>query len=417
MVGFALIAEDGAARRGRLATPHGEVETPAFMPVGTAATVKALEPRDLEALGARLLLANTYHLYLRPGHERVRRLGGLHRFMGWRGALLTDSGGFQVYSLGAARRDLEAAEDGEPGEVVAPAGRESPGLVSVSDEGVVFKSHLDGSRHAFTPERAVEVQEALGADVIMAFDECPPALADRRHHEEALARTQRWLERCRAAWLEAEARKAEGTGAREPASGAGAPAPASLFGIAQGGLFPDLRRRAVEEAAALDLPGYALGGYAVGEEPRAMWEGVARDAPLLPRLKPRYLMGVGMPEDLLEGVAAGVDLFDCVLPTRCARNGLLFTGSGRLVIRNARYADDARPVEAGCPCYGCRTFSRAYLRHLFKSGEILGLRLNTLHNLQHYLSLMAGAREAIEQRRFQAFRRERLEGYRAARPT
>jgi queuine tRNA-ribosyltransferase len=411
VIGFALIAEDGAARRGRLGTPHGEVETPAFMPVGTAATVKTLEPRDLEALGVRLVLANTYHLYLRPGHERVRRLGGLHRFMGWKGALLTDSGGFQVYSLGEARRDVEAAEAGEPDEAAPPAGREAPGLVSVSDDGVVFKSHLDGSRHAFTPERAVEVQEALGADVIMAFDECPPALADRRYHEEALARTQRWLVRCRAAWLQIEARKAEG--ARAPGPAGGGPAPASLFGIAQGGLFPDLRRRAVEEGAALDLPGYALGGYAVGEEPEAMWEGVARDAPLLPRDKPRYLMGVGMPEDLLEGVAAGVDLFDCVLPTRCARNGLLFTARGRLVIRNARYAEDERPVEPGCPCYGCRTFSRAYLRHLFKSGEILGLRLNTLHNLQHYLSLMAGAREAIEQGRFAAFRRERLEAYRA----
>jgi queuine tRNA-ribosyltransferase len=404
------MAEDGAARRGCLETPHGEVETPAFMPVGTAATVKTLEPRDLQALGARMLLANTYHLYLRPGHERVRRLGGLHRFMGWRGALLTDSGGFQVYSLGQARREVEVAEAGEPDEAAPPAGREAPGLVSVSDDGVVFKSHLDGSRHAFTPERAVEVQEALGADVIMAFDECPPSLADRRYHEEALARTQRWLERCRAAWLEIEARKADGAGGPAPAGVA--PAPASLFGIAQGGLFPDLRRRAIEEAAALDLPGYALGGYAVGEEPEAMWEGVARDAPQLPREKPRYLMGVGMPEDLLAGVAAGVDLFDCVLPTRCARNGLLFTSRGRLVIRNARYADDQRPVDADCPCYGCRTFSRAYLRHLFKAGEILGLRLNTLHNLTHYLSLMAGAREAIERGRFAAFQRERLEGWR-----
>ena len=400
------MAEDGAARRGRLETPHGAVETPAFMPVGTAATVKTLEPRDLEALGARMLLANTYHLYLRPGHERVRRLGGLHRFMGWKGALLTDSGGFQVYSLGQARRELEA-EEGGPDQAAPPAGREAPGLVSVSDDGVVFRSHLDGSRHAFTPERAVEVQQTLGADVIMAFDECPPSLADRRYHEEALLRTQRWLLRCRAAWLETEARKVEGTAAGGPAT------PASLFGIAQGGLFADLRRRAVEEAAALDLPGYALGGYAVGEEPEAMWEGVARDAPLLPREKPRYLMGVGMPADLLQGVAAGVDLFDCVLPTRCARNGLLFTGRGRLAIRNARWADDERPVDADCPCYGCRTFSRAYLRHLFKAGEILGLRLNTLHNLTHYLSLMAGAREAIEQGRFQAFRLERLEAWRA----
>jgi len=387
VIGFRLLATAGAARRGRLETPHGAVETPAFMPVGTVATVKTLAPRDLEELSARVLLANTYHLFLRPGHERIARLGGLHRFMAWNGALLTDSGGFQVYSLAGA---------GEVGGEDAPAaggGREAPGLVSISEEGVSFQSHLDGSRHFLSPEKAIEVQEALGADVIMAFDECPPSRAERRYHEESLARTQRWLERCRRAW------RADG--------------PSSLFGIAQGGLFPDLRRRAVEEAAALDLPGYALGGYAVGEEPEEMWAGVARDAPLLPREKPRYLMGVGTPEDLLQGVAAGIDMFDCVLPTRCARNGLLFTSRGKLVIRNARYADDGRPADPACTCYACRTFSRAYLRHLFKAGEMLGLRLNTLHNLHHYLDLMAGARRAIEEGRFQAFRKERLEAYRA----
>jgi queuine tRNA-ribosyltransferase len=389
---FQVLAADGFARRGRLETPHGAVETPVFMPVGTAATVKTLSPRDLEELGARVLLANTYHLFLRPGHERIRLLGGLHRFMSWGGALLTDSGGFQVYSLG----------DGEEGE----GGRERPGLVEVSDDGVAFRSHLDGARHLFTPELAVEVQEALGPDILMAFDECPPARADRAHHERALARTQRWLERCRQAWLLAEARKGAQP-AGEPA------APSALFGIVQGGLFPDLRRRAVEEAAALDLPGYALGGYAVGEEPAEMWEGVARDAPLLPADRPRYLMGVGRPEDLLAAVAAGLDMFDCVLPTRCARNGLLFTSRGRLVIRNARYADDPRPADPACSCYACRNFSRAYLRHLAQSGEILGLRLNTLHNLHHYLGLMADAREAIAAGRFQAFRQSRLEGYRA----
>jgi queuine tRNA-ribosyltransferase len=384
MVGLQIVAADGAARRGLLSTPHGGVETPAFMPVGTAATVKTLSPRDLEELGARLVLANTYHLYLRPGHERIRRLGGLHRFMAWGGAILTDSGGFQVYSLGEGR-------GGEQGE--------GPGLVEASEEGVVFRSHLDGSRHPITPERAVEIQEALGADVIMAFDECPPSLADRAYHEASLARTQRWLVRCRDAWRAEEARKEGGS-------------PASLFGIAQGGLFPDLRRRAIEEAAALDLPGYALGGYAVGEEPGRMWEGVARDAPLLPREKPRYLMGVGTPEDLLQAIGSGVDLFDCVLPTRCARNGLLFTSRGKLVIRNAAFADDDRPADPECACYACRTFSRAYLRHLFKCGELLGLRLNTLHNLHHYLGLAAGAREAISAGRFEAFRAERLEGYR-----
>jgi queuine tRNA-ribosyltransferase len=377
VIGFEVLARDGAARRGRLTTARGVIDTPVFMPVGTAATVKTLEPRDLEALGARILLGNTYHLYLRPGHERIRRLGGLHRFMAWPAALLTDSGGFQVFSLG------ERADGRE---------RSGPGLVEIAEEGVTFRSHLDGSRHFLSPERAIEVQEALGADVIMAFDECPPSLADRAYHEVSLARTQRWLVRCRAAW------RREGT---------------SLFGIAQGGLFADLRARAIEEAAALDLPGYALGGYAVGEAPERMWEGVARDAPLLPAGKPRYLMGVGTPEDLLAGIAAGVDMFDCVLPTRTARNGLLFTSAGKLVIRNARHADEEAPPDAACGCYTCRTFSRAYLRHLFKSGEILGLRLNTLHNLHFYLSLMDAARQAVAEGRFESFRRERLAAWQA----
>ncbi len=397
MIRFEIVSADGASRRGRLATPRGLVETPAFMPVGTAATVKTLEPRDLEALGAKILLANTYHLFLRPGHERIRRLGGLHEFMAWPGAILTDSGGFQVFSLG--EREGEGRE------------RSGPGLVEIAEEGVTFRSHLDGSSHFLSPERAIEVQEALGADVIMAFDECPPSLADRAYHEVSLARTQRWLVRCRDAWRRIEEAKAGG-GAE--AAGAAGRAPCALFGIAQGGLFADLRARAIADAAELDLPGYALGGYAVGEEPAQMWEGVARDARLLPAGKPRYLMGVGTPEDLLAGISAGVDLFDCVLPTRTARNGLLFTSEGKMVIRNARWADDARPPDPACGCYACRTFSRAYLRHLFKAGEILGLRLNTLHNLHFYLSLMDGARRAIEAGRFLEFRKERLEAWRAA---
>jgi queuine tRNA-ribosyltransferase len=383
VIRFEVLARDGQARRGRLATPRGEIETPVFMPVGTAATVKTLEPRDLEALGARIVLANTYHLFLRPGHERIRRLGGLHRFMAWPGAILTDSGGFQVFSLG---------EHGE--------GRDGggPGLVEIAEEGVAFRSHLDGSRHFLSPERAIEVQEALGADVVMAFDECPPALADRAYHEASLSRTQRWLVRCRDTWRRMEEGK-DG-------------APAALFGIAQGGLFADLRARAIEDAASLDLPGYALGGYAVGESRERTWEGVARDAPLLPAAKPRYLMGVGTPADLLAGIAAGIDMFDCVLPTRTARNGLLFTSRGKLVVKNARHADDGGPADPACACYGCRTFSRAYLRHLFQAGEILGLRLNTLHNLHFYLSLMAEARRAIEEGRFEAFRREREQAWR-----
>jgi queuine tRNA-ribosyltransferase len=395
VVGFQLLAHDGAARRGRLETAHGTIETPVFMPVGTAAAVKTLEPRDLTALGAGILLANTYHLYLRPGHERIERLGGLHRFMSWNGALLTDSGGFQVFSLGTR------AAGGSEGEASRPPGQgDGPGLVRIAEEGVTFRSHLDGGRHFLSPEKAIEVEEALGADVIMAFDECPPSLAERSYHEHSLARTQRWLVRCRTAWRELEARRAANPGGRAH--------DCSLFGIAQGGLFPDLRQRAIEEAAALDLPGYALGGYAVGEEPARMWEGVARDAPLMPRDRPRYLMGVGTPEDLLQGIGAGIDMFDCVLPTRTARNGLLFTSRGKLTIRNARFADDEGPADPACSCYSCRTFSRAYLRHLFKAGEILALRANTLHNLHFYLGLMSEARAAIEAGRFDAFRRERL---------
>jgi queuine tRNA-ribosyltransferase len=376
VIRFQVLSADGTARHGRLETPRGALETPVFMPVGTQGTVKTLSPRDLEELGARLILGNTYHLYLRPGHERVRRLGGLHRFMSWGGAVLTDSGGFQVYSL---------------------QGGEGGSLVEIAEEGVTFRSHLDGSRHFFSPEASIRIQLDLGADVIMAFDECPPARSERSYHEQSLARTQRWLVRSRDAWTSTEPPHGE-----RPA----------LFGIAQGGLFPDLRRRAIEEAAALDLPGYALGGYAVGEEPEEMWEGVALHAPELPADRPRYLMGVGTPEDLLAGIAAGIDMFDCVLPTRCARNGLLFTTRGRVVIRNARYADDEGPVDPSCDCYTCRNFSRAYLRHLFKSGEILGLRLNTVHNLHHYLRLMEGARQAIDEGRLAAFRRERLEAYR-----
>jgi queuine tRNA-ribosyltransferase len=378
VIRFQLLAEDGAARRGCLETPRGTIETPVFMPVGTAGSVKTMSPRDLVELGVGMILGNTYHLYLRPGHERVRRLGGLHRFMSWGGSVLTDSGGFQVYSLQGATRD----------------GGDS--LVRIAEDGVTFRSHLDGSRHFLSPETSIRIQLDLGADVIMAFDECPPSKAERSYHEQSLARTQRWLRRCRDAWLSAEPPYGE-----RPA----------LFGIAQGGLFPDLRMRAIEEAAALDLPGYALGGYAVGEEPEEMWDGVARHAPELPREKPRYLMGVGTPEDLLAGIAAGVDMFDCVLPTRTARNGLLFTSRGRLNVKNARFADDEGPLDPGCTCYTCRTFSRAYLRHLFRAGEILALRLNTVHNLHHYLRLMDGAREAIQEGRFEPFRRARLEGY------
>jgi len=356
-----VLATDAAsrARQGRMHTPHGTVETPVFMPVGTQGTVKAVGQDDLQALGAELVLANTYHLMLRPGEELVHSLGGLHRFMAWPRALITDSGGFQVFSLAQRRK--------------------------ITEQGVEFRSHLDGSPHLLTPERSVAIQEALGADLIMAFDECPPSNAGRAAVEAALVRTTAWLHRCVAAWSRG---------------------PSTLFGIVQGGLDLELRRRHVEEVCAVDLPGYALGGYSVGESPEAMRASVAEVAPLLPADRPRYLMGVGTPVDLVHAVAAGVDMFDCVLPTRCARNGLLFTSRGKLVIRNAVYARDERPADEACGCYTCRTHSRAYLRHLFATGEALALRLNTLHNLHHYLDLMRRARLAIAEGRFAAFVRE-----------
>jgi queuine tRNA-ribosyltransferase len=361
LVRFELLHVDPhtGARRGRLHTPHGTVETPVFMPVGSAGSVKSLTPEDLQDLGAEIILGNTYHLLLRPGPAVVAELGGLHRFMAWDRALLTDSGGFQVFSLSEKRK--------------------------ISEEGARFQSHLDGAYHLLTPEQSIEIQELLGADIIMALDECPPALSDRAYFEASLARTTRWLHRCLKAW------------SRERSS---------LFGIVQGGLHSDLRRRHAEEICAVDLPGYALGGYSVGEAPEAMHESVSVSAPLLPRNKPRYLMGVGTPVDLVQAMAAGIDMFDCVLPTRCARNGLLFTSEGRVVIKNAQYAKDPRPLDEACGCYTCRTFSRAYLRHLFVARELTAMRLNTLHNLHHFLTLLAEARGAIEEERFGAYAAE-----------
>ena len=351
LVRFELLHQDArtGARRGRLHTRWGMVETPAFMPVGSAGSVKAVGPDDLQRCGAQIILANTYHLMLRPGSNVVAALGGLHRFMGWSGPILTDSGGFQIFSLAANR--------------------------TISDDGAHFRSHLDGSPHQLTPERAIEIQEELGADIIMALDECPPALRDRAQVEAACARTTRWLQRCTKRWTRRS----------------------SLFGIIQGGPYLDLRKRHIEEVCAVDLPGYALGGYSVGEDAQTMHEGVAYSAPLMPKERPRYLMGVGTPRDLATCIAAGVDLFDCVLPTRCARNGLLFTSAGKLAIKNAAYARDERPPDPHCGCYTCQHFSRAYLRHLFVSREILAMRLNTLHNLTFFLGLMAKARQAIEQ--------------------
>ena len=354
-VRFELLHVDATtgARRGRLSTPHGTIETPVFMPVGTAGSVKAVGPDDLVAMNAQVILGNTYHLMLRPGEELVGAMGGLHKFISWDRPILTDSGGFQVFSLSEKRK--------------------------ITEEGATFASHLDGKKHVLTPERSMEIQQTLGADIIMAFDECPPALSERSYLEASLDRTTRWLHRCAGAW------------SRERSS---------LFGIVQGGLHPDLRKRHVEEICAVDLPGYALGGYSVGEEPAAMHDGVAYSAQLLPKDKPRYLMGVGTPLDLLTCIGSGVDMFDCVLPTRCARNSLLFTSTGKLVIKNAQYQRDERPLDSNCGCYTCRNFSRAYLRHLFQAKEILAMRLNSIHNLHYFLTLMDGARKAIEQDRY-----------------
>jgi queuine tRNA-ribosyltransferase len=354
----------GAAgpRTGVLATPRGEIPTPAFMPVGTAATVKAASPEEVAAAGARIILANTYHLMLRPGTPAVHRLGGLHRFSGWSGPILTDSGGYQVFSLAARTR--------------------------VSEQGVTFRSHIDGSALELTPESSIAAQEDLGADIMMAFDECTGAPGDREAARQAMERSVRWARRSLAARR----------------------GPAALFGIVQGGVFGDLRRASVEQTCAGAFDGYAIGGVSVGEARPQVSEVVAETAPLLPADRPRYLMGMGTPHDLLEMVGHGVDMFDCVMPTRNARNGTLFVAGGRLNLRNAVHAADPRPVEADCPCPACRLHSRAYLRHLLLCGEIYGLRLNTLHNLTHYQRLMAGMREAIAAGRFPEF----AAAYRAA---
>jgi queuine tRNA-ribosyltransferase len=356
---FELVATDGAARRGRVTTAHGVVETPVFMPVGTRGTVKALGPDDLRAAGASLVLGNTYHLFAKPGHELIRDLGGLHRFMGWDGPILTDSGGFQVWSLAKVRK--------------------------ITEEGARFRSPDDGREHLLTPELAVEVQLALGADIIHPLDECLAYPATTDATERSLALTMRWARRS----LDAHRR---------------ARAACLMFGIVQGGTDEALRRRAVDETVALGFDGHAIGGMAVGEPKAMMYDLTELTAARLPRDRPRYLMGVGKPEDLVESVARGVDMFDCVLPTRNARNGQAFTVNGPLTLKQARFARDAAPLDAGCTCYTCRTFSRAYLRHLFMAGELLVFRLLSLHNVHFFVGLMAAMRDAIARRDFAGFR-------------
>ncbi|MDR0875024.1 MAG: tRNA guanosine(34) transglycosylase Tgt [Clostridiales Family XIII bacterium] len=364
-VNFELITKDGRARRGRLATPHGAIETPVFMPVGTAATVKALKPDDVRELGAQIILANTYHLYLRPGHEVVKKAGGLHRFMHWDRPILTDSGGFQVFSLSSINK--------------------------ITEEGVTFASHIDGSRHLLSPEKSIEIQNALGADIIMAFDECVPYPAERGYVEASVLRTTRWAGRCK---------EAHGDTERQ-----------SLFGIMQGGMFKDLRRQSAEQITALDLPGYAIGGLSVGEPKDLMYEILDDCTEYLPPDRPRYLMGVGSPDALLEGIERGVDMFDCVMPTREARHGRAMTRGGSVNLRNAAYTEDFGPLDYSCDCYTCRNFSRAYLRHLVMAKEILGATLISIHNLTFLTHLMERARKAIEENTYASYKKEAMERY------
>jgi queuine tRNA-ribosyltransferase len=359
---FTVTAADGAARAGVLRTAHGDVPTPAFMPVGTKATVKTLDPDEVRAVGATILLGNTYHLHFRPGEELIADLGGLHRFMGWDDPILTDSGGFQVFSL----RDT---------------------IASVDDEGVIFRSVYDGSLERFTPESVAGVQAKLGSDIAMCLDICPPVGVDRRELEEAVRRTTVWAARQRAA------PRAEGQ---------------LLFGIAQGASDPELRRRSIAEITELDFDGHALGGLAIGEERGEMFETTAWGAELLPPDKPRYFMGIGDPEGILEVIERGVDMFDCVLPTRTARTGSALTWEGRLNLRNARFARDPGPLDESCSCPACARFSRAYIRHLVNQQEVLGLRLLSLHNLRFVLELTANARAAIEQGRLAAYKAQAL---------
>ncbi len=353
------VCHDTLARRGTIHTRRGRIDTPAFMPVGTQGTVKGMLPEQLKEIGAQIILGNTYHLYLRPGHERLARLGGLHKFMNWDKPILTDSGGFQVFSLGELRK--------------------------IDEQGVRFQSHLDGSAHMLTPELSIGIQESLGADIMMVFDECIPHPANREYVAESTARSTRWAARCKAARTDSSA---------------------ALFGIVQGGMEQDLRRQSIEDLLEIGFEGYALGGLSVGESAEVMYEVMEWSLPLLPADSPRYVMGVGTPENLVEAVARGADMFDCVMPTRNARNGVLFTSFGKVSIKQARFSEDEMPIDPDCNCYVCRNYTRAYLRHLYQSNEILASVLNTTHNLYYYLHLMQGIRDAIAVGRYKSFRED-----------
>lgn len=357
--------KQSGARLGKLHTPHGVIDTPVFMPVGTQATVKSMTPEELKEINAKIILSNTYHLFLRPGHKLVEKAGGLHKFMNWDRAILTDSGGFQVFSLGDLRK--------------------------ITEEGVMFRSHLDGSKQFLSPEKAIEVQNSLGADIIMSFDECTPYPADYQYTKKSMERTTRWAER--------------GKNAHKY------PQRQALFGIVQGGMYKDLRYESAMALQEIDFPGYSIGGLSVGEPKEMMREILEHTTQFLPEQKPRYLMGVGTPDDLIDGVIRGVDMFDCVLPTRIARNGTALTSKGRLVVRNATFAEDFSKLDESCNCYTCRNYSRAYIRHLVKTNEILGARLITYHNLYFLLDLMKRIREAISCDRLLDFRKEFFESY------
>lgn len=360
---FEILKKDNSssARMGTMITPHGIVNTPAFMPVGTQGTVKSMIPEEIKNCGAEIILGNTYHLYLRPGHETIRKLGGLHKFMNWPHPILTDSGGFQVYSLSALRK--------------------------ISPEGVTFRSHIDGSKHFLSPQKAIAIQEAIDSDIMMCLDECTPYPSTFFQTRESLALTVKWAKLCK------EAKTSSNQ---------------ALFGIIQGGTHLDLRRCAVEDTVPLDFDGYALGGVSVGEPKEIMREITESITPLLPADKPRYLMGVGTPADIVFGVSCGIDMFDCVIPTRSARHGLLFTNTEKIVIKNARWREDNAPLDETCDCYTCKNYSRAYLRHIFVAGEILAMVLNTIHNVRYYLRLMEKIRLALKENRFAAFKTEFL---------
>ena len=354
------ICKQSGARLGRLHTPHGVIDTPTFMPVGTQASVKGISPQELRALNAGIILSNTYHLYLRPGHELIREAGGLHRFMNWDGAILTDSGGFQVFSLSKLRK--------------------------ITEEGVQFRSHIDGSKHFLSPEKVMEIETALGADIIMAFDECAPYPADYEYTKKSMYLTSRWAERCLKAHTQTQQQ--------------------ALFGIVQGGMYADLRKISARDLVSLDFPGYGIGGLSVGEPAELMYQMLEETVPVLPENKPRYLMGVGSPDYLIEGAIRGIDMFDCVLPTRIGRNGTVMTSKGRVIVRDAKYSRDFTPMDEECSCFACRNHTKAYVRHLLKAGEMYGLRLTTIHNLSFLTNLMKSIRCAILEDRLLDFRKE-----------